>query len=194
MDDPEQPLGRVFDDLEAEFEAGLRHEADQEAAAAVRAGVGETVLWQQLARLAGAEVTVRCGGRVIHGLTIASYPDFFVVRAGDAAEHLVPFGPAVSVSLPAAPPRPRPVPAAPLRWRLALALRELARRREPVRVDLADGGWLTGTIESVGSDYLEVAEHDLGEPRRRPAVKARRLLGFAAIALVTLPPAPPDLR
>ena len=74
--------------------------------------------------------------------------------------------------------------------RLALALRELARRREPVRVDLADGDWLMGTVELVGSDYLEVAEHELGEPRRRPAVTARRLLGLDAVALVTVPPDP----
>ena len=70
----------------------------------------------------------------------------------------------------------------------ALALRELARRREPVRVELADGTSCDGTIESVGSDYLEVAEHDLGEARRRGAVRARRFLRFAAVVAVTLPP------
>jgi hypothetical protein len=38
--------------------------------------------------------------------------------------------------------------------------------------------------------YLEVAEHDPGEARRRAAVKARRFVGFAAVVAVTLPPAP----
>jgi hypothetical protein len=32
------------------------------------------------------------------------------------------------------------------------------------------------------------AEHDLGEARRRVAVRARRFIGFAAVAAVTLPP------
>ena len=74
-------------------------------------------------------------------------------------------------------------------YRLSLALRELARRREPVRIELVDGGRVDGTIENVGSDYLEIAEHDPGEARRRRAVKARRFLSLAAVAAVTLPPA-----
>jgi hypothetical protein len=40
---------------------------------------------------------------------------------------------------------------------------------------------------AVGSDCLEVAEHDLGEARRRVAVRARRFVGFAAVVAVTLP-------
>ena len=84
--------------------------------------------------------------------------------------------------------RPTPGPAV-RRYQLALALRELARRREPVRVQLVDGTAVAGTIEAVGSDYLEVAEHDLGEARRRAAVRARRFIGFAAVVAVSLPPA-----
>jgi hypothetical protein len=45
-----------------------------------------------------------------------------------------------------------------------------------------------GTIEAVGSDYLEIAEHELGEARRRVAVRARRFVGFEAVVAVTLPP------
>jgi hypothetical protein len=55
-------------------------------------------------------------------------------------------------------------------------------------VDLADGTRCDGTIEAVGSDYLEIAEHDLGEARRRAAVRARRFVGFTAVVAVTLPP------
>ena len=120
---------------------------------------------------------------------VASYPEFLVLRATDGTEHPIRYGPAGSVALPAEPPTLRPAPvAAARRYQLALALRELARRREPVRVELVDGTSCDGTIESVGSDYLEVAEHDLGEARRRAAVRARRFVGFPAVVAVTLPP------
>jgi hypothetical protein len=156
--------------------------------AAVRAEVGATVLWEQLARRVGAEAAVFAGARAFRGSVVASYPEFLVLRATDGTEHLIRYGPAGSVALPAESPTLRPAPvAAARRYQLALALRELARRREPVRVELVDGTSCDGTIESVGSDYLEVAEHDLGEARRRAAVRARRFVGFPAVVAVTLP-------
>jgi hypothetical protein len=197
MYEPEEPddappptMRRVFDDLEAEFEAGLRREAEQETMAAVRAELGSTVLWEQLARRADSEVVAIAGGRVLRGNVVASYPEFLVLRAAGGAEHLIRYGPTVSFALPADPPALRPAPGAAVRrYQFALALRELARRREPVRVALGDGTSVDGTIEAVGSDYLEVAEHDPGEARRRAAVRARRFVGFAAVAAVSLLPA-----
>ena len=183
-------MRRVFEELEAEFEAGLRREADQETAAALRAGIGETVLWEQLARRTRTQAVAHAGARRFRGVVVASYPEFLVLHDGDGSEHLIRYGPATSVALPAEPTDLQPAPAGGARrYRLSLALRELARRREPVRVELVDGGRVDGTIEAVGSDYLEIAEHDPGEARRRRAVKARRFLGLAAIAAVTLPPA-----
>jgi hypothetical protein len=183
-------MRRVFDELEAEFEAGLRREAEQETVAAVRAELGSTVLWEQLARRLGTDMVAIAGARVFRGSAVVSYPEFLVLRADDGAEHLIRYGPAVSIVLPAEPPRLRPTPGPVVRrYSLALALRELARRRDPVRVDLGDGTSVDGTIEAVGSDYLEIAEHDPGEARRRAAVRARRFVGFAAIVAVTLPPA-----
>jgi hypothetical protein len=182
-------MRRVFDELEAEFEAGLRREAEQESMAAVRAEVGATVLWEQLARRIGTEAAVFAGARVFRGSVVASYPGSLVLRAADGSEHLIRHGSAVSVALPAEPSTLLPAPAsAARRYQFALALRELARRREPVRVQLLDGATCDGTIKSVGSDYLEVAEHDLGEVRRRAAVWERRFGGFTAVVAVTLPP------
>jgi len=150
--------------------------------------LGATVLWEQLARRVGSETVVLAGPRAFRGTVVASYPEFLVLRGADGAEHLIRHGAAVSVALAPEPPSLRPTPAATTRrYQFALALRELARRREPIRVLLADGTSCDGTIEAVGSDYLEVAEHDLGEARRRGAVRARRFIGFAAVVAVTLP-------
>jgi hypothetical protein len=194
MHEPEEPdesippaMGRVFDELEAEFDAGLRREAEQESLVAVRTELGATMLWEQLARRIGSEAVVVAGARTFRGAVEASYPEFLVLRSA-GAEHLIRFGPAVSVALPPEPPVLRPAPdVATRRYQFALALRELSRRREPVRVELVDATRCDGTIEAVGSDYLEVAEHDLGEARRRVAVRARRFVGFAAVVAVTLP-------
>jgi hypothetical protein len=195
MDDPEDPekpaspaMRQLLDDLEVAFEAGLRREAEQEAVAAVRAEIGATVLWEQLARRVGSEMVALAGARSFRGTAVASHPEFLVLRVADGPEHLVRYGPAVSVALPPEPSDLRPAPAAGARrYQFALALRELARRREPVRIELVDGTGLDGTIEAVGSDYLEVARHDPGEVRRRAAVRERRFVAFAAVVAVTLP-------
>jgi hypothetical protein len=56
---------------------------------------------------------------------------FLVLHDGDGAEHLIRYRPATSVALPAETTSLQPTPpAATRRYRLSLALRELARQRE----------------------------------------------------------------
>jgi hypothetical protein len=184
---PDPPLPRVFEELEAEFEAGLRREAEQETAAAIRAQVGATTLWEQLARRVGAEAVARAGAHAVRGTVVASYPDFLVIQDPQGGQHLVRAQAATLALTPGQEPL-QPAPAAARRFHLALALRELARRREPVRIELLDGNTVTGTIEAVGSDHLELAEHEVGEARREAAVRARRFAAFTAIAFVSLLP------
>ena len=62
-------------------------------------------------------------------------------------------------------------------------LRGAGRRKQVLKATKRSLG-----VESAIADYLEVAEHDLGEARRRVAVRARRFIGFAAVVAVTLPP------
>lgn len=65
----------------------------------------------------------------------------------------------------------------------AFVLRELCRRRAPVEVDTL-GGSLSGTIDRVARDHLDLAEHEPGVPRRESAVRRVRLLAFPAILAV----------
>src|SRR5919198_2760523 len=123
MTDPEPSpsVRRLFEELEAEFEASLRREAEQEAVAALRAQAAETLLWEALARRVGAEVVIRSGSRLHRGTLVASYPDFFVIRAGNRAQHLIRLGPAVLGLPPAARERPQALaPAPPPPFLLAL--------------------------------------------------------------------------
>jgi len=73
------------------------------------------------------------------------------------------------------------------RLRLTSALRGLARDRANVRVVLRDAATLFGTIDRVGDDFLELAQHPTGEPRRRPDVSGVAVVPLRAIgAIVSL--------
>jgi hypothetical protein len=87
---------------------------------------------------------------------VASYPEFLVLR-DDGTESLVRYGPAISTALPGTARSLADLDPSVRRYQFALAPCELAQRREPVRNELVDG-----TIEDVGGDYLEVAEHHPG--------------------------------
>jgi hypothetical protein len=67
-----------------------------------------------------------------------------------------------------------------LRW----ALRGLARSRSAVALGLADGTLVTGTLDRVAQDHLDLAEHGLGEARRAAAVRQVRVVPLSAVALV----------
>jgi hypothetical protein len=67
---------------------------------------------------------------------------------------------------------------------LGSALRAVSRDRAVVDVVDVDGAVVTGTIDSVGQDYLEVAEHSADLPRRAENVLAVRAIPFAGVAMV----------
>ena len=66
---------------------------------------------------------------------------------------------------------------------LPFVLRDLARRRRPVQLRLRSGG-VTGTIDRVGRDHLDLAVHPLDEPRRSSAVRRIEVLALAEVLLV----------
>lgn len=70
------------------------------------------------------------------------------------------------------------------RMSFGFVLRDLARKRVPVRVQIATGRSLTGTIDRAGSDHFDLALHDAGSPRRRGEVAGYRLVSLAAVASV----------
>ena len=77
-------------------------------------------------------------------------------------------------------------PAASLSARLGLpfVLRDLCRRRAAVDLSLASGERLHGTIDRVGRDHLDLAEHEPGVPRRAASVDRIRILPLAELLLV----------
>lgn len=67
------------------------------------------------------------------------------------------------------------------RMTLGFLLRDFARRRLALRIALADGETVHGTIDRAGEDHLDLAVHDAGEARHAHAVRAFRVVPFTAV-------------
>ncbi|MBX3093719.1 MAG: hypothetical protein KF680_04145 [Cryobacterium sp.] len=68
---------------------------------------------------------------------------------------------------------------------LTFVLRDLARRRRAVELH-ASFGVLHGTIDRVGRDHIDLAEHEVGTPRRRSEVAHRRIVPLERLVWVRL--------
>lgn len=84
----------------------------------------------------------------------------------------------------AAEPTREPAVSLSARLGLPFVLRDLCRRRATVEVSTASGERLHGTIDRVGRDHLDLAEHEAGVPRRAAAVGRIQILPFAELVLV----------
>jgi hypothetical protein len=67
---------------------------------------------------------------------------------------------------------------------LGVLLRRLGRDRAPVRIGLLDGAAVTGTIDRVGADHLDLAQHAPDEARRAGSVRGVLVVRLAAVAQV----------
>jgi hypothetical protein len=182
----------LFADLEGQLEQELGAEELDVAAEEERLRLGRLTLRDRIAALAGHRVAVELtdGARLdlrvetigrdwLSGSAIGSRAATCVVPL-DAVAGVLPDIDDLPASL--APPG-EGAEALSRRLGLAFVLRDLCRRRCPVEV-VTVARALHGTIDRVGRDHLDLAEHDPGEPRRAGAVRAVRILPFAGIRLL----------
>jgi hypothetical protein len=177
---------RLFADLEAQAEALAAADFEAEIAERTRIEVGKLRLVDRLRPTAGHRVQVSClGAGLVCGRLDQVGPDWLLLAEDAGREILVCLHAVTSLigvgALSATPGSEGRVGA---RLDLRHALRGMVRDRAPVRVVLVDGATLDGTLDRVGADFVELAEHPQGEARRATAVHRVRTVPLAALAAV----------
>ena len=177
---------QLFADLQAQFEAEEAAVERAESASQARAEVGAIELADRLRGALGLPLTLGCGrAGTVTGVLAGVGPDWVLVEDDGARQCLVALAAVRWVS--GLGRRTAALePAGPVRARLDLrrALRGLARDRSTVQVVLDDGVVLTGTLDRVGADYVELAEHPTDLPRRAEVVQGVRALLIRGIVVV----------
>jgi hypothetical protein len=189
---------RLFDDLEAQLGANEARELAAEVADRTRRERALVGLHERFAAAVDRTVVeVRVAGvGLIRGLVTGSGPDWVLLdqRADPGLSAVRPLGaPSVDRPVLVAVSALRavsglggaePTSAVTRSFALGAALRAVSRDRAVVDVVEVDGSGLTGTIDGVGQDYVEVAEHSADLPRRSQNVVGVRAIPFTAIAVV----------
>lgn len=177
----------LFGDLEAQLEAAAAGELAAEVQERTRHLVGELTMGQRLRAAAGDVLTVGLDGMAapLRGIAGGVGPDWLLLTgSGSGGEVLVPLSAVAWVqglSRSADVTEPGRVWA---RLGLRSALRGVARDRSAVTVRTRGADAVTGTVDRVGADHLELAVHQLDEVRRSETVRAVRTVAFTALLSV----------
>ena len=177
---------QLFADLQAQYDAEETAAEQAESASRTRAEVGALGIGDRLRGALGFPLVLGClGAGPVAGVLVDVGADWLLLEDDGARQTLVASAAVRSVS--GLGRRTIVAEAAgPVRARLDLrrALRGLARDRSAVQIVLADGSVLSGTLDRVGADYVELAEHPADLPRRAEAVQGVRAVVIAGIAVV----------
>jgi hypothetical protein len=183
---------QLFADLEAQFaEAATASERAEEASRA-RFEMGAVGLSDRLRGALGHPLVVRCrGAGQVNGTLADTGPDWLLLEDDGGRDVLVASRAVLAVGgLGRETATTEPSSVVRSRLDLRRAIRALARDRASVQVLLEDGATVSGTIDRVGADHVELAEHAADVARRSDAVVGVRAVVLDAIVLVRtlLPP------
>ena len=178
----------LFDDLDRQFQQLNDATEDAEQADQIRVEIGAVAMVERLAGARGGQVRLRlAGGRLVSGRLDRLGPDWLLLIESVATDLLIPFAALATVEGVTASTG-RALGTVDSRFDLRKALRGVGRDRAPVGVLTTFGAEVTGTIDRVGADFLELATHAAWEVRRTDAVRSVLLVPLSAIVMVRAVP------
>lgn len=179
-------LDALFEDLESQFDALRDGDLYGEVADRTRAEVGKITVLDRLRGAVGTVVRVELShAQPVQGLLSRVGKDCLLLEGERFEEWLIPVT-ALSAVHRLGPWAEPAIGAVAAKLGLAHLLRGIAQDRSPVTVFGAgsESHPVTGTIDRVGADFLELAEHPLDSPRRRGEVYNVRLVPLSALTAV----------
>ena len=180
----------LFDDLESQLQAAYAADLGGEVADRTRRELGLLRLTDRLRPGVGHPLGLLCeGAGSVTGRLLDLGEDWLLLEEAGSRELLVATSAVLGLTgigaRAAVPGREGEVGRRlDLRW----ALRGLARSRAGVQVVVRDGSVVAGTLDRVGADHVDLAEHPPGEARRAAAVRQVRVVPLAAVVLVRSSP------
>lgn len=185
---------QLFTDLEAQYDELAEAALWAELADRQRVEFGAVGM---VARLTGAleqPVRLQAGTATVSGILRTVGPDWVLVSEAPGRDAVIALAHLrIAEGLTASTGGPL----GPVARKLTLrsALRGLARDRAPVSLLLAGsspggptGGDLTGTLDRIGADFVELAVHAAWELRRAAEVRRSALVPLSAVAVVRSQP------
>lgn len=177
---------QLFDDLAAQASDSRAAELAGEVAERGRWESGRLGLLERLGGCGGRRLDLRLrdGSRAAGDL--ADVGAGWLLLADPCGHLLVPAAAVAAVRVPGRGTGPTDAPPS-AGLDLRVPLRRLARDRTTVQARLDGGDMVTGTIDRVAADHLELAEHPGDELRRPREVRAVVLLAYVALLTLRLP-------
>ncbi|MEO7448510.1 MAG: hypothetical protein ABI336_09590 [Humibacillus sp.] len=173
---------RLFEDLEAQLAAEQESDRDAEIADRTRRERALLGLHERLLANVGVELGWWVAGRSLRATVLDVGPDWVLTTVAQGRPLLLRLEAVRSVGgLQRGAQTPSVVAR---RFTLPLALGAVSRDRVAVELCDIDGRMVVGTVDVVGADHLEVAEHAADETRRSGNVTAVSLVPYASLAWV----------
>lgn len=171
----------LFNDLEAQWLREQRAEQDALLPQLVRAERAAVAWTDRVATSIGRSMTLATAAQRVTGVLLDLGADWLLMEE-QRRSALIPAAAVLGIS--GLDYRNRSEVSRGRRIGIGTALRGIARDRSAVTVHDTAGGLTTGSIDWVGADHFDIAEHPADAVRRPDAITGRRMIPVAAVSVI----------